>query len=248
VNAPDWLVAWPIAHRGLHDGARGIVENSLAAAEAAAAAGYSIECDVQATSDGVPVVFHDARLERLVAAQGAVADWRASALAQLAFRDGNGTVPTLAALLAKVAGRVPLIVEIKGGFDGDTRIVASIATLIAAYAGPLALKSFDPDILHACRAARLPRPIGLVAEARYAPADWPALSASQRQALESLAAFPRTDPDFLSWHVEDLPHGVPMLFRQGLGRPVMTWTVRDAARRRQALEWADQVVFEGFAP
>ena len=59
------LLAAPIAHRGLHAcGAPGPVENSLSAAQAAIAAGYGIECDVQLSGDDEAIVFHDARLER----------------------------------------------------------------------------------------------------------------------------------------------------------------------------------------
>eukprot|EP01036_Dinobryon_divergens_P054301 gene54301-72565_t len=60
----------PVAHRGLHDRARGIIENSLPAFEAAIAAGYGIECDVQLSSDGVPFIFHDDEFDRLTAAKG----------------------------------------------------------------------------------------------------------------------------------------------------------------------------------
>jgi glycerophosphoryl diester phosphodiesterase len=70
VNAPAWLTARPIAHRGLHDRARGVIENSLAAADAAVAGAYAIECDVQISRDGEAIVFHDETLERLTTAQG----------------------------------------------------------------------------------------------------------------------------------------------------------------------------------
>ena len=65
MSAPEWLVARPIAHRGLHDPAAGLIENTLAAADAAIAGGYAIECDVQDTADGEAVVFHDFTLDRL---------------------------------------------------------------------------------------------------------------------------------------------------------------------------------------
>jgi len=52
----SWLVARPIAHRGLHDEARGVVENSLASARAAISKNYAIECDVQLSRDGEAVV------------------------------------------------------------------------------------------------------------------------------------------------------------------------------------------------
>ena len=37
MRAPDWLTARPVAHRGLHDISRGIVENMPGAVQAAIA-------------------------------------------------------------------------------------------------------------------------------------------------------------------------------------------------------------------
>ena len=64
----------PIAHRGLHDRAAGVIENSRSAFQRAIDKGFSIECDLQLTRDGVPVVFHDDRLERLTGLKGYVRD------------------------------------------------------------------------------------------------------------------------------------------------------------------------------
>ena len=72
VNAPAWLVERPIAHRGLHDAAKGVIENTLRAAEAAIAGGFAIECDIQLSSDGEAIVFHDETLDRLTDASGPV--------------------------------------------------------------------------------------------------------------------------------------------------------------------------------
>ena len=52
MRGPDWLTARPVAHRGLHDEGRGIIENMPAAAEAAIAGNFAIECDIQLTADG----------------------------------------------------------------------------------------------------------------------------------------------------------------------------------------------------
>jgi len=62
----------PIAHRGLHDRRKGRIENSAPAFLAAITKGYGIECDLQAAKDGVPMVFHDERLDRLVLARGRI--------------------------------------------------------------------------------------------------------------------------------------------------------------------------------
>lgn len=248
VNAPDWLTARPVAHRGLHSKARGIIENTLAAAGAAVARSYAIECDIQLASDGEAVVFHDFTLERLTQGHGRVDGFSSQDLGALAFRESAAKIAPLSAFLAAIGGRTPLIIEIKSRFDGDLRLAERALAIVSAFAGPAALKSFDPHVLAFLRAQLFPGPLGLVAQARYEAAEWPELAPSQRMALAALSAFSSVRPDFLSWHVGDLPHATPELCRSGIGMPVLTWTVRSPADRKLADEWADQMIFEGFEP
>jgi glycerophosphoryl diester phosphodiesterase len=248
LNAPDWLTARPIAHRGLHDARQGVVENTLGAAEAAIRGGYAIECDVQLSGDGEAMVFHDARLDRLTRARGAVSQKTVAAIQAAPLRQSGERVPTLPQLLAIVAGRTPLICEIKSRFDGDLRLTERVAALARAYGGPIALKSFDPAPIAHLRAAHEGlAPLGIVAEANYGGRYWRDLSPGQRQSCAAFLHHPQTRPDFLSWRVEDLPHPTPFLLRQLLHLPVMSWTVRTADQRRLAAHWADQIVFEGEA-
>ena len=247
--APDWLVGRPIAHRGLHDRAAGVIENSLSAARAAIAGGFAIECDVQLTADGEAVVFHDFALDRLTGASGPVAGRSAAELGAIALSGSAGDrIPTLGALLATVGGRVPLICEVKSRFDGDMRLANRVLAVAAGHAGPLAVKSFDPAVVTHLRACAMPNPLGIVAEASYGDPEWAALAPERRADLAALSHVGDTRPDFLSWRVHDLPHAAPALFRAALGRPVMVWTVRTADQRQRAARWADQMVFEGFAP
>jgi glycerophosphoryl diester phosphodiesterase len=113
---PPGFLARPVAHRALH--APGRAENSLAAVAAAVTAGYGIEIDVQLTSDGRAVVFHDETLDRLTAQTGLVRDRHSRELAAIPL-PGGGTIPLLREVLAAVAGRVPLMIEIK---DQDGRM------------------------------------------------------------------------------------------------------------------------------
>jgi len=244
VIVPAWLTAQPIAHRGLHDETSGRVENSLAAARAAVAWDYAIECDIQLSSDGEVIVFHDVLLDRLTFAEGRLDQRSRADLAHVAFRHGNETIPALTDLLAVVAGKVPLIVELKSHFNGDTRLADAALACVASYAGPLAFKSFDPDLLRRLRDCNASQPLGLVAEALYAPAEWPELTPERRAGLLAWEFFPDIRPDFLSWHVNDLPHAVPRLCRDGLHMPVMSWTVRTEAQKELATLYADQIVFE----
>ena len=88
----SWLVARPIAHRGLHDAAKGIVENSLAAARAAVLRNYAIECDVQLSADGEAVVFHDDTLDRLTDARGRLCAKPLAELTRLTLRGSSETL------------------------------------------------------------------------------------------------------------------------------------------------------------
>ena len=251
VFAPDWLTARPIAHRGLHDSAKGIIENSAEAAEAAIAAGFAIECDVQLSRDGEAMVFHDDTLERLTLAAGPVRDRSAGDLAALVLRGGRTGPPRFANLLARIAGRTPLICEIKSRFDGDGALLERVVRTIADYAGPLALKSFDPEVIARLRAhpPRSPdgalRPLGIVAMANYTPEEWPELTETQRRGCAAFLHIRRTMPDFLSFHVDDLPHPTPTLLKALRESPTITWTVRNAAQRARAKAYADQIIFEG---
>ena len=247
-RAPGWLVGRPIAHRGLHDRSRGRIENSPAAARAAIAGGFAIECDVQLTADGEAVVFHDFTLDRLTGRAGPVAALTVRDLADIGLEGSDDRIPTLSDLLALIAGRVPLVCEVKSRFDRDMRLAERVAEIAAGYAGPLAIKSFDPAVVRHLRGRAPPCPLGIVAEAAYDDPEWASLSPDLKRELAEVLHFGETRPDFVSYRVGDLPHAVPYLCRAAVGIPVMTWTVRTEEQRRRAALWADQMVFEGFVP
>lgn len=247
-DAFDWLIARPIAHRGLHDAAKGIVENSLEAAQAAVAKNYAIECDLQLSRDGEAIVFHDETLTRLIGTDGAIRERDAAELTALHYQGTDASIATFADLLDTVADRVPLVVELKSRFDGANRLPARAAALAETYAGPLAFQSFDPQMLRQLRAMRVTRPLGLIGEAAYRAVDWPMLDATARARLAGFNDLPEMQIDFLAWNIRDLPHAVPLRCRAEHGLKILTWTIRSAADRVQAGKWADQIIFEGFEP
>lgn len=243
-----WLTARPIAHRGLHEAALGRVENTPSAALAAIARNYAIECDVQITSDGEAVVFHDYTLERLTHSEGRLDRQSAANLAKIDFRQGGDHIMLLGDFLKLIAGRVPLVCEIKSRYDGDMRLSERTLAIAQTYSGPLALKSFDPQIIAHLRKAGTPMPLGIIAMASYGAPEWSGLAPALRESMTHFLHYPETRPDFLSWNVDDLPHPTPTLMRLGLHLPVMSWTVRSAAQRLAALPFIDQIVFEHFMP
>ena len=252
MNAPAWLTARPIAHRGLHDcGVSAVIENSASAARAAIAHGFAIECDVQLSGDGEAIVFHDFTLERLTAHSGRLDAFTTNALRNIRLRGGD-TIATLPQFLTLIGSATPLVCEIKSRFDGDLRLAERVATCAAAHDGPICIESFDPQVMAHLRMMRGRLginhvPLGMVAQANYEGHDceWSHLDGAHKRALAQFLHFEQTRPDFLSYGRRDLPHAVPHLCRAGLGMPVTIWTVRTEADRAMALRHGDQIVFEG---
>jgi glycerophosphoryl diester phosphodiesterase len=243
----DWLTARPVAHRGLHDAARGVIENTASAFAAAVAAGYAIETDVQISADGEAMVHHDALLGRLTDGQGRLDQINAADLARVPFKATADRMLTLGDLCAIVAGRVPVLVEIKSRFDGDHRLLERLIAVLRTYAGPVVAMSFDPDQVEALRALAPGLPRGMVAERRYDHPEWSALPQARKRQMRSLSHALRTRPHFLAYAVADLPALPPLIARHVFGLPLLTWTVRTPEDRRRA-RWADQIIFEGFRP
>lgn len=242
------VFARPVAHRGLHDGPQGVIENTRSAFAAALHAGFGMECDIQPSADGEAMVFHDYTLERLTHSSGRVDSMSVDQLRHLTFKSCTDRIQSLSELLMQVDGRQPLVVEVKSGFDGNTTICARIAEVVKPYSGPLVLKSFDPEMLIALRQAGVKQPLGIVAMGQYEYPDYTRLSAAEKHALANLLHFSATRPDFLSWNHKDLPSAAPYLCRTQLGLPVMSWTIRSAEEAERAKPHIDQIVFEGFRP
>ena len=248
MRAPAWLTARPVAHRGLHDPARGIIENMPAAAEAAISGNFSIECDIQLTVDGEAMVHHDDALGRLTEGSGALLDMTSSELKAVKFKDTAERMMSLGDLCALVNGRVPLLIEVKSHFDGDRKLVKRLAKVLATYAGPAVGMSFDPDQVLALRELAPGLTRGIVAERTYDEADWPKATPAQRRGMRHLRHAFHTRPHFVAYRVDDLPAPAPLIARHVFGLPLLTWTVRTPPQRARARRYADQMIFEGFRP
>jgi len=241
----DWLTARPIAHRGLHG--PGAVENTSTAFTAAISGGYAIETDLQITADGEAVVHHDAELGRLTDGSGALAAMTAADLKRVPFKDTADRIITLGEFLDLVAGRVTLTIELKSLGDNDDRLPRRATQVLASYAGPAALMSFDPFQVAVVREAAPRIARGLDAQkARGRPGE--PFGARYRRAANYIANLARARPQFLAYSVADLPALPPLLARYALRRPVLAWTVRTDADRAKAAKWADQVIFEDWRP
>ncbi len=241
-----WLTARPLAHRGLHDAAAGVIENTASAFAAAIAGGYGIECDLQISADGEAMVHHDDALGRLTEGGGRLADMSAADIKQARFKQSADRILTLGELCDQVDGRATLVLELKSRFAGDRRLAQRTADVLASYRGPAAAMSFDPALVAAVRdiAPRLAR--GIVAQRRYD--NWPGLPPALARQMAHLLHLPRTRPHFIAYAIKDLPALAPLAARIILRLPLLTWTVRSENERRRAAAYADQIIFEGWRP
>jgi glycerophosphoryl diester phosphodiesterase len=240
----------PIAHRGLHDATRGLVENTAAAFSAALAKGYGIECDVRPSACATPMIFHDDTLERLVEHREPVHAHDAPALKRFKFRNGTDRMIDLGELLELVAGRQPILAEIKSDWEPpDRAFLKAIAELAASYQGPLALMSYDPAVMAVLRELAPAIPRGIVSGPLADKPHWrdklgPERAYRLTHLLESQAAA----PDFYAYYVGALPTPVTRFVREVLTMPLFAWTVRTPEERETAARWADAPIFEGFEP
>jgi glycerophosphoryl diester phosphodiesterase len=242
-----WLKR-PIAHRGLHDAARGIIDNSASSVRAAMAAGYAIEVDLQCAGDGLPVVFHDALLDRLTEEKGPVIERDAATLCTIPLRGSADTILSLPALLGLVDGRVPLVLEVKSNWARDGKFESEIVKLLAPYPGPVGVMSFDPYSVAAFREKAPDLARGLAAGRFDDARVWPHLTGGERFAMRHLLTSALARPHFIAYDIRALPALAPAVAWRLFGLPLIAWTVRTHAERERALRYADAMIFEGIVP
>ena len=235
-----FLRTYDIAHRGLWG--RGVPENSLAAASAAIRQGFGIECDVRLSRDGTVIVFHDADTQRMTGRAGRIAQLATHEIVAMRFLGCEEPIPTLTQLLASIAGRAPLLIELKTDTLAQAApLCLAVRRALEGYRGPVAVMGFNPAVsqwfaTHAPRVAR-----GLVmTEHRETKLR------AVRDAIVRRLAVRRARPDFLAYDVRFLPSALPAALRQR-GLPVVSWTVRTPQDRDIVARYADRPIFERIA-
>jgi len=244
------FTARPIAHRGLHDAGAGVIENSLTAFDRAMRMGYGIEMDLQLSADGVPMVFHDDTLDRLTNATGPVHGRAAQSLCDLQLKGSEDRIPTLAQVLHKVDGAVPLLIELKDQSGGlgpaDTALEEATAEVLKGYHGDVAVMSFNPHMVAAMAGLAPEIPRGLTT-CGFIPSKWPHLPPEDCMTLRSIVAFDEVGAQFVSHDWTDL--GSPRVAElKERGIPILCWTITNRHDELQARLIAHTVTFEGYLP
>jgi glycerophosphoryl diester phosphodiesterase len=230
-----WLRGSSFAHRGLHG--PNAAENSPRAFAGAIARGLGIECDIQRAGDGQAVVFHDWELDRLTAETGPVARLSSAQLGGIRLSGSEDYIPTLRQFLDQVAGRVPVLIEVKSKREFQVgAICLAVRRALEGYRGPHGVMSFDPRVSR-WFAAHSPQTVrGLVVTEEN---DQGVSGRLRRQ-----FALWHARPDFLAYDIRDLPSRFVANQRKR-GLPVTTWTVRTSELRERAAVHADAPIAEG---
>jgi Glycerophosphoryl diester phosphodiesterase len=237
--APDprkvrWIGEHDYAHRGLYDG--GVPENSLAAFARAAMSGFGIELDIQRSSDGRAIVFHDETLDRMTAERGPVVKYTSVQLGGFTLAGTAQTIPTLRDVLAEIDGRVPVLIEVKS--SQDARVSATclaVRRVLEGYTGKHAVMSFDPRVSRWF--------------AQYSPHTVRGLSFTERDdralpgKIRRQLALWHARPDFLAYDIRDLPSRFAARQRRR-GLPIVSWTLYSAEHLSRAAEHADADILE----
>ncbi|MGI9353457.1 MAG: glycerophosphodiester phosphodiesterase family protein [Rhizobiaceae bacterium] len=231
----SWLRDRPVAHRGLHDPAKKIYENTLTACAAAARRDYAIEVDLQPSSDGVPMVFHDFELDRMTDMEGEIRDKTSAELQAIRIMGTNDGIPTLRDLLELVSGEVGLVIELKGRKNADKGFVEAVARELKGYRGDAVIMSFYHHLLEDARSQAPHLPLGLTAYGDDENYD-------QHRRIAQ-----KSNVDFISYELKNLETRFVSEFRQ-TGRPIISWTITNEAEAEYSAKFADQPTFEGFLP
>ena len=235
---PDmsYMLMRKYAHRGLHDESK--PENSLSAFSAAIDEGYGIELDVRLTSDGVPVVFHDATLTRVIGVDKKVCELTFDELKEYTFPETEEKIPSFEEALELIGERAPILIELKGE-DTKCNVCEAAAELLDRYNGVFAIQSFNPIHLKWMKDHRPQFIRGQLATNKYENQN-PILAFALRHMLLNCLS----RPDFASYNHK--AHTLALDIFKLLSAPKFAWTLTDAENEEKVQKKFEAVIFENY--
>ena len=236
------------AHRGLHDPAQGIPENSLTAFRRAVERGFGAELDVHLMADGELAVVHDSDLTRVCGKKAVVEDLTAGELRNYPLLGTGEAIPLFREVLALFEGRTPLVIELKVERSNANALTDAVMTALEGWNGTYCVESFHPAALMRLK-ERYPWVLrGQLSQNFMRGSQTGNLSLPARFVLANLLTTAFTRPDFIAYHWKDRGNLSLRWMRALYGVHEMGWTVRD----RDTMETLDREgaasIFEGFLP
>lgn len=234
-----------IAHRGLFNNASEAPENSLPASQKAVERGYGLELDVQRTRDGKLVVFHDMEINRMTGGEGKVGRLRYHELQQYNLADSQEKIPLFEDVLKLVAGKVPMIIEIKVGIN-FLETVRDLAEIMEGYEGEYCVESFNPIALIWYRKV-VPQVLRgqLSMNHKNDPTNMPRLA---KWALTNLLMNFWAKPDFIAFNHKDQNLLAFQICRKLYKIKTAAWTIKSKEDLENARKMFDIFIFDSFDP
>ncbi|MDE7003219.1 MAG: glycerophosphodiester phosphodiesterase [Oscillospiraceae bacterium] len=249
-NQPGWerLEGVRYAHRGLHDPALGIPENSMAAFRRAVEHGFGAELDVHLMADGGLAVVHDSSLKRVCGADVCIEDLTAADLARHPLMGTQETIPLLSQVLELFQGKTPLVIELKVERGNAAALTDGVMAALEGWNGAYCLESFHPAALLRLKEKHPQVLRGQLSQNFLKPEEANGLSLPVRFALTNLLTTAFTRPDFIAYSWKDRGNASLRLMKALYGVHEVSWTVRD----RETMDALDRAgaasIFEGFVP
>ncbi len=249
-NQPGWerLEGVRYAHRGLHDPALGIPENSMAAFRRAVEHGFGAELDVHLMADGGLAVVHDSSLKRVCGADVCIEDLTAADLARYPLMGTQETIPLLSQVLELFQGKTPLVIELKVERGNAAALTDGVMAALEGWNGAYCLESFHPAALLRLKEKHPQVLRGQLSQNFLKPEEANGLSLPVRFALTNLLTTAFTRPDFIAYGWKDRGNASLRLMKALYGVHEVSWTVRD----RETMDALDRAgaasIFEGFVP
>ena len=226
-NQPGWeeLAGVKYAHRGLHDPARSVPENSMAAFRRAVEHGFGAELDVHLMADGELAVVHDSDLTRVCGRQAYIEDLTAADLGEYPLMGTQETIPLFREVLALFEGRTPLVIELKVERNNANALTDRVMAALEGWKGSYCLESFHPGVLLRLK-ERYPQVLrGQLSQNFLKACEVNGLSLPVRFALTNLLTTALTRPDFIAYNWQDRKNPSLRLMRALYGVHEVGWTM-----------------------
>ncbi len=244
---PAWktLARYRYAHRGLHDKARGVPENSLAAFRRAVEHGFGAELDVHLTRDGRLAVIHDDSLKRTAGADVKASELTAQELSRYRLEGTDERIPFLEQVLPLFKGKTPLIVELK--VEGNAaQLAKTTCDMLDQYHVEYCIESFHPL---AVRWLALNRPEVCRGQlSQNFLKDRSGLSWPAAFAMKNLLTSFLTAPDFIAYNFRHRDRLSLKLCRRVWGVREVSWTIRSPGELAACERAGCVPIFENFIP
>ena len=230
------------AHRGLHNKALGVPENTMLAFKKAVDEGYGIELDVRLTADGRTVIMHDDSLKRMCDVDIKLSKSDYDNIKDIKIAATDEVTPLFSEFLSMVNGRVPLLVELKTAEDNYPELCKAVFKELDAYNGAYCVESFDPRVLGWLKKHRPHVYRGQLS------CHISTKSSHGKRALflRSLSANFISRPHFVAYSYKDSKKCFGFKMCRLLGADIFYWTMRDEESAKNALNDGGAIIFEGF--